>query len=127
MGGGISGVTDAKNLVITTETEWCAFWDEVHSIMLPKPPCELKGIDFATEAALVVALGSRPNACYGVNIYCVHTGGGSDNRVVFYRELVPDETCACAQVVTHPYHVVKVDKPIGRVNFVGQAASYSCD
>jgi hypothetical protein len=127
MGSGMSGVRDAQNLVITTETEWCAFWDEIHSILYPPPACDLTGIDFQLEAAIVVALGGRPNSCYGVHLYCVHKGKGSDNRVAYYRVLAPDETCMCLHVVTHPYHVVRVAKPVGRVNFVGESAVFSCE
>jgi hypothetical protein len=127
MGGGFSGVRDAKNLVITNRMEWCAFWDEVHSNMLPSLPCDLMGIDFSEEAAIAVALGARPNTCYGVNINCIHRAEGSDNLVVFYQEFIPENGCLCAFVVTHPYAVVKVSKPVDKVNFNGRDGTYSCD
>jgi hypothetical protein len=60
-------------------------------------------------------------------MYCVHKGAGSDNRVVSYRELIPDETYMCPMAVSHPYHVFKVSEPVGRVNFKGQEAVYSCE
>ena len=127
IGAGVSGVRDAQRRVIETEAEWCSFWSEVHAFLLPSPPCDLMGVDFSREAVLIVALGPRPNSCYGVHVDSVHGGVGSDNRVVRYRETTPGPDCACAMVITHPYHAVKVDKPVGRVRFVGENATYSCD
>ncbi len=121
-----SGVTSQQFSIIESDGAWCAFWDDVHSIIFPPPPCDLLGIDFESEVAIVAALGSRPNGCYGVDIVCVDRLGSSTNLKAVVNEVVPGPGCACTQAVVNPVDVVTVSRPVGRVNFVVKADTLNC-
>jgi len=121
-----SGIDEEGFRIIDNETEWCEFWDQVHSIMFPAPPCDTTSIDFATEVALVATLGGRPNSCHGVEIECVQALGASGNIRVHVAQWEPGENCACLQVVVHPVDVVKVDRPVEKAQMRWKTSALDC-
>ncbi len=110
-----TGFSQPDQGIINTEEEWCEFWDQLYATMWPKPPCDTSLINFAEETAVYVALGSRPNSCYGVNITCITPK--EQKLEVDYEEIIPGETCACATVVVRPVDVVKIEKFEGNTEF----------
>jgi len=121
-----SGVAFQQLRVIETETEWCAFWEEVFSNVSPAPDCDTTQIDFSSEVAVVAAIGNRPNGCYNADISCVNQRGQSDDLRVTVQEIVPGKGCLCTQATVSPVDVVKVPRPVGRVDFFLKKATLSC-
>jgi hypothetical protein len=121
-----SGVDEEQYRLIASEEAWCAFWDEVYAFLFPRPECDRGLIDFEHEVAIVASLGSRPNACYALEISCVQDLGVSGNIRVFVTETVPDESCGCLQVVVRPVHVLKVERPVKNVQFRRETEVLHC-
>ena len=122
-----SGVTDAKDFVIRNENQWCEFWDELYGRIFPQPPCDTSLVDFNKEVVIVTALGDRPNTCYGVSIYCMDSDNPGESKIrVFVRDVVPGPGCACGQAIVYPVHVVKVEKPVGQVEFLHETSVLDC-
>ncbi|HOZ08908.1 MAG TPA: hypothetical protein PKW75_11535, partial [candidate division Zixibacteria bacterium] len=61
-----SGITEARDFVIATDSAWAAFWNQVHSLQIPVP--ERPAVDFSKRVVLVTAMGRRPNGCYNTEI-----------------------------------------------------------
>lgn len=121
-----TGLMTEQFRVIEDEQEWCEVWDQIHSRISPAPDCDTTLVDFDTEVALLAALGSRPNGCYGVSIACVNRIGGSENLRVTVRETVPGKGCVCTQATVSPVAIVKVDRPVGTVDFFKRTAMLRC-
>ncbi len=113
----ISGIFSEQFRVIDNEAEWCAFWTEAYINSLPPPPCNTTLIDFDTEVAIVAAIGSRSNSCFGVDITCVGRAGNSENVRVEVVERQPSVSCLCLPVIVSPLQVVKIARPVHRANF----------
>jgi hypothetical protein len=121
-----SGIREPRIEIIDNETDWCDFWNEAYRIMFPQPPCDLDSIDFDTEVAVVVAIGSRPTSGYGAGVSCIQKLGESGNIRVHAVEGVPDEGCALLPVVVNPVKVVKVDRPVKNAKFRKEIVVFPC-
>jgi hypothetical protein len=103
--------------LITTQDEWCALWDEIHSITQTPPACDTARIDFQTQAALVAAT-NGPTTCTGIAITCVQRDS-DDNLTVVYRLSGNSPTgVLCGQMFVDPVQVVSVSLPVGLATFV---------
>jgi hypothetical protein len=119
-----SGFSEELFQIIDNQEDWCGFWDQAHSIMFPQPPCP--PIDFDTHTVVAVALGERPDSCYGVTVPCMQALGASGNIRVFVEEIVPDESCICLDVVVKPVSVWLIEQPVRNAKVRKQISILSC-
>ena len=95
-----SGAREARRVVARDVRTWIDAWEELH--LGPRPP-----IDFAHEAAVVVALGAQPSGGWEVRIERV-TAGGDGHAVVEVVVRGPDHACALDGGDTAPVDAVGV-------------------
>jgi hypothetical protein len=107
--GATSNVEEPRQVVVRTAAEWQALWKE-HS-----PGSAPPAVDFAQSTVVGVFLGSRPTAGFSVEISAVRT---EDSRtVVEYIERRPPRDAFVAQVLTSPFHLVRIMRTAGPVEF----------
>ena len=107
--GGMSNVEEPRQVVVRTAAEWQALWKQ-HDPSRTAPT-----VDFARSLVVGVFLGSRPTAGFAVEITAVKTEG--TRTIVEYRERQPPRDAFVAQVLTSPFHVVRVARTTGPVEF----------
>jgi hypothetical protein len=112
--GAMSGLDQPSRRVVRTTTQWAALWKQHTGTAQPAAP--RPAIDFKREAVVVVALGRRPSAGWSVEITRVEHAGAE--TVVHVRETPPPRDALTAQVLTQPYHFVRIPRPRGPVRFV---------
>lgn len=98
--GDLSGIEEPREVVVRAAAEWGALWRE-HG-----EAGALPAIDFTTSMVLGVFLGSRASAGFHVEITSVRLDNGV--LVVEYRERTPPPGMVVAQVLTAPFHLVRV-------------------
>ena len=117
-----SGITQATDLLITSNDEWARIWAAIYSGRSPVP--ERPAVDFTREALVLSALGSSNgvnNLIEGVRLF----ERGVVVRVIRSRY---DERCLVLTAIGQPVHVVRIQKPEGRVVRVESRDSViSCD
>ncbi len=92
--------------IIRDECVWIDYWNEHASLWEPPPP--VPEIDFDRYVVVAVIAGWRPNSCYGMQI--THITGNPYCRKIHVRERVPCPGEMCLQVITNPYHFIRVCK-----------------
>jgi len=110
-----SGIKDARKRLILTEADWRGLWKEHMSIRRPVPA--LPEVDFAQYALIAVFVGERNSGGYQVEIIKIKESDGQYH--VYYQETAPSKGKGrmVTMALTQPYHIIKVRKPIGNVQF----------
>jgi PrcB C-terminal len=107
--GAMSTIEEPRQAVVRTAAEWQALW-KAHQPETPAP-----AVDFAQSLVVGVFLGSRPSAGFEVEIVAVKTEA---NRVVVeYVERRPPRDAFVAQILTSPFHVVRIMRTAASVEF----------
>jgi hypothetical protein len=107
--GAMSNVEEPRQVVARTAAEWQAIW-KAHD-----PGSALPAVDFTQSMVVGVFMGSRPTAGYAVDIAAVTQEGG--RVVVEYRERRPSPDVFVAQILTFPFHLVRVMRSDAPVEF----------
>ena len=107
--GPTSNIEEPRQVVARTAAEWQALWKE-HS-----PASALPAVEFAQSLVIGVFLGSRPTAGFSVEITAVRTEGS--RTVVEYTERVPPRDAFVAQMLTSPFHLVRIMRTAGPLEF----------
>ena len=100
--GTASGVIDRREVVVQSEQQWQKLWNE-HAPGAPPPP-----IDFTKELVVGVFAGQLPTAGYRVEIVRVERESGGLSIV--YRIESPAKDAMVAQVLTQPFHLVRLPR-----------------
>jgi hypothetical protein len=112
--GSNSRIADQRTLAIRSTAKWKQTWRRLH-----KTPKKLPKVNFAKHVLILVTQGEKPNSGYGITIERIVLDGGE--LTVHVAEQEPDPAvpgCSQLQVITRPYHVVrlrKTDRPVGPV------------
>jgi hypothetical protein len=117
-----SGVPDRRRLFITDAATWTALWEQVTATYEPPPP--VPAIDFASEAVVVAAMGTRTSGGYAITIEGVYEDEGQLYVVV--KERSPGTNCVLTQALTAPVHAVRVPLRTGTVQFVERTETNNC-
>ncbi|MBI4265891.1 MAG: protease complex subunit PrcB family protein [Acidobacteria bacterium] len=107
--GEFSGVEEAKDVFVRTPAAWGTLWKS-HA-----GPQAAPAVEFATDAVAAVFLGFRPTGGYGVEIRGIRREG--DTLIVDYVERRPGPGDIVTQVLTSPFHIVRVPQHAGPVRF----------
>jgi hypothetical protein len=107
--GAESAVESPRQVTVRTPSEWAALW-RAHAGERPLPQ-----VDFTRDMVVGVFLGTRPTGGFAVEIVGTRQDHGS--LVVEYRETRPGRDQITAQVITAPYHLVRIPRVAGGVTF----------
>ncbi len=107
--GRMSEIEERREVAIVDQSAWEALWAE-HSRLATLP-----GVDFETEMVVGIFLGTRPTAGYDVTIAGATVEG--DVLVVRYVERKPERGMIVPQMLSAPFHLVRVAKHEGDVRF----------
>ena len=118
-----SGLTEAHRAVIRNPGEWPGIWEALHAGQSPVPP--LPAIDFDREMVVVAALGSRSNGCFAVEVAAITLKGVGQVEIEVV-ETEPGPACACTEAITHPAHVVSLERSDGSYVFQESRRRISC-
>ena len=105
----MSHIDEPRQVVVRTATAWQALWRE-HDPDSAAPP-----IDFRESIVVAVFAGTRPTAGYAVEIVAVKPEG--NRTLVEYRERRPSPDAQVAQVLTLPFHAVRLPRTEASVEF----------
>lgn len=97
--------------VVRTADEWNGLWREHTTRVLPRP--EPPAVDWKKDMVVLVAIGSRPSAGYGVEIDKLALDG--QTLRVEAHETKPPEGLLVPMIVTSPYHLVTTPRHEGPV------------
>ena len=101
--GTASGVIDRREVVVQSEQQWQKLWNEHSPGGAPPPP-----VDFTKELVVGVFAGERPTAGHEVEIVRVERESGGLS--VVYRIESPAKDAMVAQVLTQPFHLVRLPR-----------------
>ena len=107
--GTMSGIDEPREVIARTAAEWQAIWKQ-HD-----PTAPLPAVDFTQSMIVGIFLGSRATAGFAVEITTVTTANG--RTVVEYRERRPGSDAFVAQVLTSPFHAVRIAHTAQPVQF----------
>jgi hypothetical protein len=108
--GAMSNTEEPRQVVVRTAQEWQGLWNE-HDARSAAP-----AVDFAQSTVVAVFLGTCPTAGFAVEIAAVKTEGS--RTIVEYRERRPPGGALTAQVLTSPFHVVRLARTSGSIKFM---------
>lgn len=109
--GSMSAITGPREVVVRSSADWNALWKE-HGSTQPVP-----AVDFSKELVAAVFLGSRPTGGFSVEVVGARVEG--DALIVEYVEQRPGRDSIVSQVLTSPFHIVKLPAHKGPVRFQG--------
>ena len=104
-----SQIDEPRQAIVQSADAWRALWMEHAGGAPPVAP------DFTRETIVSVFLGTRPTAGFDVEITAVLQQGME--TVVEYAERRPGRDAVTAQVLTAPFHIVRIPRPPGRIVF----------
>jgi hypothetical protein len=107
--GPMSLITEPRQVVVRSAAELTALWKE-HGSSQPVP-----SVNFSREIVAAVFLGTRPTGGFSVEI--VGTREEGDAVVIEYAEQKPGRADIVSQVLTSPFHIVKLPVHKGPVRF----------
>lgn len=108
--GSSSQILEARQVVVQNADAWRALWKQHSATPLP---ADIP--DFSRETIVAVFLGQRPTAGYTVEITTVRQEGGA--FVAEYVERKPPSNASTAQVLTSPFHIVRIPRPSAPIVF----------
>jgi hypothetical protein len=112
--GTMSSIDEPRQVVVRTAAEWQSLWKQ-HGGDTAVPP-----VDFTQSLVAAVFLGSRPSTGFTADITGVKTEG--PRTVVEYLEGQPPRDGFAAQMLTSPFHIVRLARTAGAVEFRRLAA-----
>lgn len=118
--GNYSSFHESFEQMITQESDWQEFWEQLHGTMSPSP--DIPEIDFENYSVIAVGLGDRPDGSYSVEVDQVRLDDNS--LIVHYNER---RSCGMATMaITQPYQVVRIERTTAPVSFRRHQASPDC-
>lgn len=110
-----TGIEEARDFVIRTDSAWTGFWKNAHRRLMPSP--EPPEIDFSKRIVIVTAAGQKPNSCYSTAIRQIQVDTAG-NYMVQVADIKPPPEMVCLQVIVLPVHAVSAPIPEGEVRFL---------
>jgi len=104
--GSYSGVREPLQIVIRDQQPWITLWAR-HSSIENKPSSPPQ-IDFSAEMVVGLFLGQKSTGGYSVEITRAELDGS--NLRLYYRERSPTPGAMVTQVLTQPYHLVRLPR-----------------
>jgi len=117
-----SGITTRERVVIRSASEWPATWLRLHGA--EQPPPDVGQLDFATEMAVVAAMGEKTSGGFDITIDSVtrHERGS----VVHVTEKTPGSGCMTTEALTQPVHAVRAPRTDGEIWWRERTVTENC-
>src|SRR5688572_24543852 len=117
-----SSITARERVVISNASEWSATWSRIHAAQQPPPP--LVQPDFATEMAVVAAMGEKASGGFDISIDSVtrHERGS----IVYVTEKIPGPSCMTTGALTQPVHAVRAPRTDGDIWWRERTLTVNC-
>ena len=98
-----SGIREDHNQVIDNRDDWLKIWNK-----LKGSNDELPDVDFNKSVVIAAFRGEQPNGGYTLSVdrVCLH----QDKYFVRITNKEPKKGCPVPEMVSRPYHLVKIDK-----------------
>jgi hypothetical protein len=112
--GTYSGIKDALAEVITNKKDWQELWKKHTSVIVPQPL--VPEIDFDTDVVAVIFSGEKRTSGYRIVLKSIEAEG--NDVVVNYLETEPPADSFTLQVLSQPFLMIKISKPVGSVRLV---------
>lgn len=113
--GDASRIVEPRRLIARTDDEWRQLW-ALHAGPETAPP----PVDFDARIVAAAFAGERPTAGYAVEIAAA--SGPPDGTRLLVTERAPAPGTLTAQVLTSPFHIVTLPRPVGDVTWSGSGA-----
>lgn len=107
--GSSSSVDEPRQVVARTPAEWEAIWKSHAGAQA------LPAVDFSTSMVAAVFLGTRPTGGFRVDIEGTRQEAGV--LVIDYVERAPGADTIVTQVLTSPFHIVRIPRNDGATRF----------
>ena len=117
-----SGLNEPARVVIRTEQEWTALWDQMLNNFHPKPAMPV--VDFSQHMLVVAAMGAQPTGGYGIRIENVSRRNAVITATV--RLTSPGARCFTSQALTQPADIVRMPRSELPVHFVDASSVHEC-
>jgi len=119
-----SGIRDARQVVVRDPETWCNLWAEHVKGRVPEPP--LPPVNFIHEMVIAFFLGEKSTSGYTATIREIFV---SDGKLLVKVEVeTPQPGAFLLQVLTQPFHIVKVTRTDLPVDFlIQESCSKSAD
>jgi len=118
-----SGMRDRRFITIKTQKEWEGLWREHKSV---GPSKEVPAIDLKQEMLIGVFSGEKRTGGYRIEITKIGEDLAKNQLNVYFRETGPPPDSLVVQMLTQPYHIVRlkrVDFPVVFVSVSGAPRS----
>jgi hypothetical protein len=105
------GVRESAQLVVRSQSEWAALWGRLMRPRATPPPPP--AVDFSIEMIVALFMGERPTG--GYEIEATRVERTDSGLTVHYRVKRPEAGAILMQVLTQPFHLIKlprVDEPV---------------
>lgn len=112
---------EEKNYVVNTGEEWSKLWGKITGPTARAMPVP---VDFEKETVIAVFQGQRSSAGYTIEVTKILQVNGK--LEVFVTETSPGDSCVTAQVITAPYHLVKIQRFTDGVKFNVEEVVRAC-
>lgn len=112
-GSWLSGIHDARNVVVKDAAAWASLWAEHAGPARPLP-----AVDFSTSMVVGVFLGFRGGGCYPTTISSVTRN--ANGIAVQHTDGVPGSGMACTTIVTWPAALAVIDRSDLPVDFTAK-------
>ncbi len=109
-----SNYTNQGNLVFSDQNAWETHYKAAHSNNVPQ-------VDFTKETVLAVYMGTKPTNGYSVEIKEVRNF--PPLLEVLVQTSGPQKGKMYLQVITHPYHIVKIEKTSKPIDWTYEPAA----
>ncbi len=104
--GAYSGISDARQVLLTSSAQWEKLWAEIHKFERPQP--EMLKVDFSNRWLIACFMGTKGSGGYQLEINRIQL---QKNQLAIYtthRE--PGKNCIATMALTQPYMVVSIEK-----------------
>jgi hypothetical protein len=108
-----SGISDRRFIAVKTQKEWESLWREHKSV--GSPGKGVPAIDLKQEMVIGVFSGEQRTGGYGIEITKIEADPAKNRLNIYFRETSPPPDSMVVQMLTQPYHIVKlkrVDFPV---------------
>ncbi len=112
--GAFSGITEARQEVITNRNAWERVWAK-HAVR-SSPPQKLPEIDFRKEMVIVATLGQKTTGGYAIEIVSVVEA--ADRLQITVKNTTPRPGAMTIQALTAPFHFVAVPRSDLKPRFI---------
>lgn len=111
-----------KNLVIRTAKAWKKFWTTHGKNRIPAPA--LPEVNFKKQMVIAVMMGQRTSGGYSITISKINRSGRKNMQV---QTIGTQPNGAAPDVMTQPFHIVRLKRMAGKVTFAPTAAATTAE